>query len=78
MTASTYSSDGPVSPADWVSQAEAAKLRGVTRQAIAKLVREGRLSVLVIGGRPLVSRAEVLAFEPRPPGRPPKPGPADG
>lgn len=59
-----------MNPADWISQAEAARLRGVTRQAIAKLVRNGRLRTMEVGGRVLVSRADVLAFEPHPAGRP--------
>src|SRR4051812_39844851 len=63
LTLSTHFPDPPISPADWVSQAEAARLRGVSRQAIAKLVRHGRLTSVVIGGHTLVSRAEVLAFQ---------------
>lgn len=59
-----------LSPADWISQAEAARLRGVSRQAIGKLVREGRLRTLEIGGRKLVHRAEVLGFKRHRPGRP--------
>ena len=55
---------------DWVSQAEASRLRGVSRQAIAKLVANGRLQTLEVGGRVFVSRADVLAFEPNPAGRP--------
>lgn len=55
---------------DWVSQAEAARLRKVTRQAIAKLVATGRLETLEVAGRPLVRRSDVLAFEPNPAGRP--------
>ena len=55
---------------DWVSQAEAARLRGVTRQAIAKLVRKGRLKTLTVGGYVLVSRTEVMNYEPLQPGRP--------
>jgi excisionase family DNA binding protein len=57
---------------EWISQAEAARLRGVSRQAIALLVKKGRLSVLNIGGRALVRRNEVEAFTPEPAGRPPK------
>jgi excisionase family DNA binding protein len=57
--------------ADWISQAEAARLRGVSRQAISKLVSQGRLKTLDIGGRALVRRDEVLAFEALPAGRPP-------
>lgn len=57
-------------PCDWVSQAEAAQIRGVSRQAISKLVRKGRLKSMVIGGHTLVSRAAVLSFQPRAAGRP--------
>lgn len=59
-------------PNEWISQAEAARLRGVSRQAIALLVKKGRLPVLKIGGRLLVRRKEVEAFTPEPAGRPPK------
>ena len=57
---------------DWISQSEAARLRGVTRQAIAKLVKKGRLKVLVLGGRAFVSKAEVTRFEMQAAGRPKK------
>jgi excisionase family DNA binding protein len=59
-------------PSDWISQAEAARLRGVSRQAIALLVKKGRLSTLKIGGRLLVQRKDVEEFKPEPAGRPPK------
>ena len=59
-----------IDPAEWITQAEAARLRKVTRQAIAKLVGNGRLRTVIVGGRSFVSRADVLAFEPNPPGRP--------
>ncbi|MGC8639662.1 MAG: hypothetical protein ACP5XB_07255, partial [Isosphaeraceae bacterium] len=59
-----------VSGEDWISQAEAAQLRGVSRQAISKLIRFGRLRTLEIGGHVLVSRHEILGFEQRPAGRP--------
>jgi excisionase family DNA binding protein len=59
-------------PNEWISQAEAARLRGVSRQAIALLVKKGRLPVLRIGGRLLVRRKEVEDFTPEPAGRPPK------
>lgn len=59
-----------IDPSDWITQAEAARLRHVTRQAIARLVGNGRLRTLDIGGRSFVNRADVLAFEPHRPGRP--------
>jgi excisionase family DNA binding protein len=57
---------------EWISQAQAARLRKVTRQAIGRLVENGRLSTLEIGGRFLVNRVEVERFVPLPPGRPKK------
>jgi len=59
-------------PSDWISQAEAARVRGVSRQAIALLVKRGRLPVLRIGGRLLVRRKDVEQFTPEPGGRPAK------
>lgn len=61
-----------VHPDDWISQAEAARLRGVSRQAIAKLVRNERVRVLEIAGNTLVHRGDVESYEPLPSGRPKK------
>jgi len=58
-----------VNPAEWISQAEAARIRGVTRQAIAKLVKSRRIRTLLIGGHILVNREDVLNFTRRPAGR---------
>jgi excisionase family DNA binding protein len=55
---------------DWISQAEAARLRGISRQAVAKLIKKGRLKVFIIGGHTLVSKLEILNFEPKVAGRP--------
>ena len=60
-------------PAQWVSQAEAAEMRSVTRQAIARLVGKGRFTTLLIGGKTLLRRSEVEDFKPKPPGPSPKP-----
>jgi predicted XRE-type DNA-binding protein len=57
---------------DWISQAEAARLRCVSRQAIAKLIQRKRLSSREIAGRIVVRRSEVEAFVPQPIGRPRK------
>jgi len=57
---------------EWISQAEAARLRKVSRQAISSLVKKGRLPILAIGGRVFVRRKEVETFTPDSPGRPPK------
>jgi excisionase family DNA binding protein len=56
--------------ADWVSQAEAARLRGVTRQAISRLIKKGRFQVLRIGGKALLNRTEIVNFVPEQAGRP--------
>ena len=53
---------------DLISQAEAARIRGVTRAAIRDLIRRQRLRSVEIGGRELVYRSEVEAFEKEKPG----------
>lgn len=58
--------------ADLISQAEAARLRGVTRAAIQDLVRRGRIRSVEVGGRALVYRREIVNYEQGEPGRPPK------
>ena len=70
LTVSTNSPERLVDPDEWISQAEAARLRSVSRQAIAQLVKRGRLTTLSVGGHTLVKKAEILDFEPRPAGRP--------
>jgi excisionase family DNA binding protein len=57
---------------DWISQAEAARIRGVSQERIRQLVQEGRLQSLEVAGRKLVRRSEVEAFVPKPEGRPAK------
>lgn len=51
-----------------ISQAEAARIRGVTRAAIRDLIRRGRLQSISVGGRDLVYRSEVEVFEKDKPG----------
>ncbi len=46
-------------PTDWISQAEAARIHGVSRQAISQMIRAGRLRPFEVGGRSVVSRTEV-------------------
>jgi excisionase family DNA binding protein len=60
------------SPDEWISQAEAARIRCVSRQAIAELVKRQRLETLRIGGRLLVRRKEIEQFSAQQPGRHPK------
>jgi excisionase family DNA binding protein len=69
---STYFSPTRFKRDDWISQAEAARIRGVSRQAIARLVKKGRFQILEIGGRILLSRSEVQSYKPDTPGRPTK------
>ncbi len=64
-------------PADLISQAEAAELRGVSRASINELVKRGRLKYVEVGGKPYLYRAEVLSFEPDKGGRPPNASPAN-
>jgi len=52
-----------------VNQAEAARIRGVSRQAIRRLVLKGRFSTVEIGGNILVNKTEVEQFRPAPSGR---------
>jgi excisionase family DNA binding protein len=57
----------------YISQAEAARIRGVSKQAIADLIRRGRLTKVSVAGRALVLRSEVEAFVAQPKlGRPPR------
>ena len=60
----------PIELSDLITQAEAARLRGVTREAIYDLVARGRLEAIEIGGKKFVRRSDVLSFELRPAGRP--------
>ena len=63
---------------DLITQAEAARLRGVTRAAIAYLVAQGRLHTYERFGVTFVSRSEVEGFEPQKPGPRPSSAPHKG
>jgi hypothetical protein len=54
---------------DWIAPAQAARIRGVSRQAIAKLIKAGRVATVEIGGRTLVRLADIKNFQPRKAGR---------
>jgi len=69
---STHLSTARFAPEDWVSQAEAARIRGVSRQAIAGLIKKGRFRVLTIAGKTLLKRADVTSYEREQAGRPRK------
>lgn len=51
---------------EYVSQAEAARIRSVSQQAIANLISRGRLKSINVAGKTLVLRAEVEAFVAKP------------
>lgn len=55
---------------DLITQAEAARLRNVSRSAISDLVKRGKLKVKTIGSVPFLSRREVLSYTPEVGGRP--------
>ena len=52
----------------WMSKGDAARARGVSRQAIWELVNRGRLTTCRFKGRVYVSRAEVMGFARKPRG----------
>ena len=47
---------------EWISQSDAARLIGVSRQAIRSAIVLGRLCVMNSNGRPVVRRAEALGL----------------
>ncbi|MBA3804113.1 MAG: helix-turn-helix domain-containing protein [Acidobacteria bacterium] len=55
---------------DLITQAEAARLRNVSREAIYGLVARGKLGVVEIGGQKFVRRSEVEGYQPEVGGRP--------
>jgi excisionase family DNA binding protein len=57
---------------EWVSQSEAARIRGVSPQAIGRLIQKGRFRTLLIGGKVLLNRREVQKYKPKKTGRPRK------
>ena len=59
-------------PADLITQVEAAELRGLDLQVVNNWVRRGRIRSFERYGKTLVSRSEVLSYEPASAGRPPK------
>jgi len=72
LTSSTHLSSRTANADDWISQAEAARIRRVSRQAISSLIKKGRFQTFSIGGRVLLKRSEVKSYEPEEPGRPRK------
>ena len=63
---------GPSTLDRLISQADAARLRGVTRQAVHRLVARGKLTAVEVAGQRMLLRDEVERFVPQPAGRPKK------
>lgn len=59
-----------IDPDELLTVSQAAKVRGVTRQAINHLVREGKLPSVEIAGKRFLRRSDVEDFEPDRGGRP--------
>jgi hypothetical protein len=53
-----------------ITQAEAARIRGVSRTAISGLISRGNLSVVEIAGQKFLKRSEVENYKAQPAGRP--------
>ena len=58
--------------ADLLTLTEAGRAAGVDRRTIARWIVEGRLQRIEIGGRPFVSRRQLMRTPRRRPGRKPK------
>ena len=67
-----WSGESTFDASAWISQSEAARLRGVSRQAIASLAKKNRFKTLNIGGKDLVNRMDVVNYQPKPRGPKPK------
>lgn len=59
-----------ISTADWITQSEASRLRGVSRQAINKLVKAGKVRTLEMAGVVLVHKLDIEEFQAGKAGRP--------
>jgi excisionase family DNA binding protein len=58
---------------DLLTLAQAADRLGVSRQRLHALIQAGRLPAERLGHAWIIRAADLAAFTPRPPGRPPKP-----
>ena len=57
---------------DLISQAEAARIRNVSRASINELVKKGKFKTVEIGGQRFLLRSQVESYEPSAGGRPSK------
>jgi len=55
---------------DLITQADAARIRDVSREAIADLITRGRLATVEVAGQKFVKRSEIENFVTRKAGRP--------
>lgn len=55
---------------DLISQAEAARLRNVSRASINELVKKGRFKTVEIAGQKFLLRSQVANYQPSVGGRP--------
>lgn len=60
-----------IDPEELISQAQAAKIRGVSHQAIVRLVARGKFKTFKIGDKVFLVRSEVESYKPGKAGRPP-------
>ena len=58
--------------ADLVTLTEGGDIAGIDRRTVARWIAEGRLQRFEIGGRPFVSRKQLMRTPRRPAGRRPK------
>jgi excisionase family DNA binding protein len=72
LTGSKIFSQMNIDLTELISVPDAAKMRGVSTQAIHHLIKRGRLNAIEVAGRRVLFRKEVEAFEPLPVGRPRK------
>lgn len=61
-----------IDPEELISQAQAAKIRGVSHQAIVDLVARGKFKTFKIGDKVFLLRKEVENYKPGRAGRPRK------
>jgi len=66
------STNNNIKSSDYLSISQVAKIRGVTRQAISKLIKKGKIECVKIGGHILIHKDDLIKFKPGYPGRPRK------
>lgn len=69
MSTNLKNNSTPFEKEEWISQADAARLRGVSRQAINKLIKSGRLRTVEVAGFTFVFKKDVENFVAQPAGR---------